>query len=51
MKFDPTETIDGMPLIQVRDFLRERGGISRAPSTRRMSPLFSVCAVPRRGGG
>jgi hypothetical protein len=24
MKFDPTETIDGMPLIQVRDFLRER---------------------------
>jgi hypothetical protein len=24
MNFDPTETIDGMPLIQVRDFLRER---------------------------
>jgi hypothetical protein len=24
MKIDPTETIDGMPLIRARDFLRER---------------------------
>ena len=46
MKFDLNETIDGMPLIRVREFLRDRRGRNVEFTQADVASFFDLPTIP-----